>query len=597
MKNEISFAPSVGTRLKNVATSHLNEDDLLDIIVVNEGTDSIGVLLGYGNGTFENQLIFPTGLKSHPDSIAIHDFNKDEQVDITVINHGTNNFVTLLGKGNGMFENHGSYGASFDFSPVVIGLGDFNNDDYSEIVVAYDNSDHIDIFAQHDIGAFPQRMTYLTDTWSFAVAVSDFNNDSHLDIVVTTAYRNVIDILLGNGNGSFTRVAAYLTGALPESVAVGDFNNDARLDIIVANCGNNTVILFFGSGNGTFPTDITHSTGSLPRSVAVGDFNRDSKLDAVIVNSGSNSVTLLLGSGNGTFPTELTYSTGSLPQSIAVGDFNSDASLDIAVANYGDNTISVLLGYGDGSFTSQIIYASGASPLTVVVGDFNNDTRLDLVLTNQIDGCVSVLLGVINQAFLKAETLITGNGSQPSSVVIADYNNDNKKDIAIANLGTNTIDIFLGNGNSSFTSQKSLLTGSTPKAVAIGDFNNDNIIDIVVANYDSGNVGVFLGCGNGSFLSQKTFTTGSQSYPIEVAVGDFNSDTFVDIIIANYGINTVGILLGYGNGSFTNVKLFSISYASYPFSISVGDFNGDRKLDFVIVNEGSDNLETFLQTC
>jgi hypothetical protein len=240
---------------------------------------------------------------------------------------------------------------------------------------------------------------------------------------------------------------------------------------------------------------------------------------------------------------------------------------------------------------------SGTTPMAVAVGDFNNDTRLDLVITNQIDDCVSVLLGFSNQAFFKEKTLITGNGSRPRSLAIADYNNDNQKDIAIVNLGTNTVDIFLGNGTYSFIIQKSLLTDSTPMAVAIDDFNNDSIIDIVVTNYDSNNVGVFLGCGNGSFLSQKTFKTGSESYPIAVAVGDFNNDTFVDIIVANYGINQVGILLGYGNGSFTNVKLFSMSYGSHPFSVSVGDFNGDRKLDFAVAIEGFDSLEIFLQAC
>ncbi|CAF4402444.1 unnamed protein product [Rotaria socialis] len=205
--------------------------------------------------------------------------------------------------------------------------------------------------------------------------------------------------------------------------------------------------------------------------------------------------------------------------------------------------------------------------------------------------------GYSNQAFVKENTLITGNVSRPRSFAIADFNNDNQMDIAVVNLGTNNIDIFLRNGNHFFTSQKKLLTGSSPIAVAVDDFNSDNILDIVVANYDSGNVGVFLGCGSGSFLSQKTFPIGSQSRPKAVAVEDFNNGTFVDIIVANYGMNNMDILFGYDNGSFIDVKLFSMRYESLPFFVSVGNFNGDRKLDFAVANKGSGSSEIFLQAC
>jgi hypothetical protein len=122
-------------------------------------------------------------------------------------------------------------------------------------------------------------------------------------------------------------------------------------------------------------------------------------------------------------------------------------------------------------------------------------------------------------------------------------------------------------------------------------------MDIVVANYNDDNVGVFLGCSNGSFSSQKIFATGFKSQPYSVAVTDFNNDTFLDIIVANYGNNNVGILLGYGNGGFSSLITIPLGFGSSPFSVVVGDFNNDKKMDFAVANEGSDNLEVFLQTC
>jgi hypothetical protein len=157
------------------------------------------------------------------------------------------------------------------------------------------------------------------------------------------------------------------------------------------------------------------------------------------------------------------------------------------------------------------------------------------------------------------------------------------------------VSVFLRCSNGSFENKITFATGSDPLSVAVGDFNNDTRHDIVVANYGSDNVGLFLGYGNGSFANQTTYLT--DSGPQFVTVGDFNSDSFLDIIVALSDTNNIGILLGYGNGTFADLVTFSMGYGSLPFSVVVGDFNDDRKLDFAVLNEGTDSLKILLQTC
>ena len=89
----------------------------------------------------------------------------------------------------------------------------------------------------------------------------------------------------------------------------------------------------------------------------------------------------------------------------------------------------------------------------------------------------------------------------------------------------------------------------------------------------------------------------SISSPYFVVVVDFDNDNILDIIVANYGTNTVDILRGYGDGSFTSPIVFPLKYGSHPFAVVVGDFNSDKKLDFAVANEGTDNLNIFVQTC
>src|SRR5882762_969605 len=63
-------------------------------------------------------------------------------------------------------------------------------------------------------------------------------------------------------------------------------------------------------------------------------------------------------------------------------------------------------------------------------------------------------------------------------------------------------------------------TGNNPRAVAIADLNRDGRPDIVIANYGSNTVSVLLGTGGGSFGARSDFGTGGA--PCAVAIADFN---------------------------------------------------------------------------
>jgi hypothetical protein len=170
-------------------------------------------------------------------------------------------------------------------------------------------------------------------------------------------------------------------------------------------------------------------------------------------------------------------------------------------------------------------------------------------------------------------------------------------DICVVNSGTNNIGIFLGYGNGSFRNQVTYSTGSSPWSVAVGDLNNDSQLDIVVANSIDNSVSVLLGYRNGTFLNQTIYSTGINSQPYSVAIGDFDNNTLLDILVANYANDNVVILLGHGNGTFENAKVFSMGYGSSPFFVVVSDFNRDKKLDFGVANYGNDNLRILLQSC
>ncbi|CAF1660472.1 unnamed protein product, partial [Rotaria magnacalcarata] len=69
----------------SVVVSDFNNDTRLDIVVANVYGNDVSVLLGYDNGSFQNQMTFSTG--SYPLSLAVSDFNNDTRLDIVVANH------------------------------------------------------------------------------------------------------------------------------------------------------------------------------------------------------------------------------------------------------------------------------------------------------------------------------------------------------------------------------------------------------------------------------------------------------------------------------------------------------------------------------
>ncbi|CAF4452571.1 unnamed protein product, partial [Adineta steineri] len=89
-----------------------------------------------------------------------------------------------------------------------------------------------------------------------------------------------------------------------------------------------------------------------------------------------------------------------------------------------------------------------------------------------------------------------------------------------------------------------IISDSHPHSIAVADFNNDNLPDIVVPNSGTNSLGIFLRLDNTTFKDQITYSTGSGSLPYAVGVADFNHDQQIDIAVANYGANNIGIFLG-----------------------------------------------------
>jgi hypothetical protein len=214
------------------------------------------VLLGQGDGTFLPAQSFPAG--TGPRSVAVGDFNGDGKLDLAVADYGYygngQTVSVLLGNGDGTFQAAQSFPAGT--APNSVAVGDFNGDGKPDLAVANLYSGTVSVLLGNGDGTFLPAVTDAAGVHPSSVAVGDFNGDGILDLAV--AGYGGVRVLLGNGNGTFqTTNFSYVPGSV--SVAVGRFNGDGFPDLAAANAASNNVSILLNDA--TWPRGPGRASG------------------------------------------------------------------------------------------------------------------------------------------------------------------------------------------------------------------------------------------------------------------------------------------------------------------------------------------------
>jgi hypothetical protein len=368
----------------------------------------------------------------------------------------------------------------------------------------------------------------------------------------------------------------------PEFMLAGDLDNDGLTDIVVISPSSKEVDVFIaspGTPSHFAPVRALHF-GNVLRNGALADLNADGRLDLVVTDASNQIVWILIGKGDGTFvaPYQITVPNSLTPTSVAVANFDDSGNADLAVA---DNRLGqVFLMLNDNGnpprFSVGGTVTVGQGPDQIFSSDLNGDGKPDL-LTLDLGGPrvkdVSVVLwNRVVQGFPEfASDVQYTVGAKPSQMVVADFTNDGRPDIAMINQsaagGLGEIDVLVNQGNGVFSPPIIIpvpcpfFTGGTkcrPLTLVAGDFDGNGNVDLMVGMLDprgtAGGVGgtisdamqAFSGRGDGTFIPGGVFTI--QRAPVSMATGAFTAPGNVDIAVADKSTLTLQAFANISEG-------------------------------------------------
>jgi hypothetical protein len=590
---------ATGTSPISVTIADVNGDGKPDLVVSNYTDDTVGILLGKGDGTFRTQTT--TAVGAAPDFVSVADLNGDGKPDLVVSNAADDTLSILLGNGDGTFQAQSviRIGAiTVTATTMMAVVADVNNDGKPDIVGTNTNSNSgtVQYLPGNGDGSFGPVRYLSTGLQTRYIQLLDVNGDGDLDLVSGSFNDGTLSVRFGHGDGSFAAATVYpapgiSSGLLLQPFAMGDLDGDGKPEMVAINPSGSFLQVFGNDGSGRFHPPHTTALGRIPAAVVSADLNGDHHADLVEANSADGTVSVLLGNGDGTLQPAQTYSVGSHPQRLLLADMNGDGKLDLLVGNFGDGTVGVMLGNGDGTFQSMHAYPAGSNLVDIAVADMDQDGKLDLVAANAVVNQVSILHGNGNGSFRAPVSILAG--TVIDALAVADVNRDGYPDVVA--VGSN-VAVLKNDGHGALLpivlnkqgASVNLYTG-TGVRVLLRSVTDDNQPEILVADYSNSQLLVYIGNRLGFFGPAVTYPTCAN--PNDLAVADMNQDGNLDVVVSCVGASAVDVMLGNGKGAFTATP-YSVELD--PRAVAIADFDEDGQKDLAVVNGGSDTLNLLL---
>ena len=341
-------------RLYGGAVVDLNRDGWIDYVAINEVSADLRVLLNRadGSGLLGPVLLPPRAIGQEASPHQTADFDNDGFMDMATANTSSNTVSVVLGNGDGTFDPQQSINVGT--TPHGIAALDIDGDADLDLVNANQSSNSLTKMVNNGAGVFGSASAFDSGgDGEYALASGDMDNDGIMDLVAGTRNDQQVHVLKGNGDGTFTHVSNRSGLGYAWMIALGDLNGDGRLDVAMANGQQNNGAVLLGNGNGTLQAAVNYPFNGSMVGTDLGDLDGDGDLDWVVSSYGASRWYVLRNDGSGGFMPMTQLPAPSNGSCASLYDFDNDGDLDMALA---DETADVILLYRNGT---PVLFSNG----------------------------------------------------------------------------------------------------------------------------------------------------------------------------------------------------------------------------------------------
>jgi|GEM_PF-5737345 len=324
----------------------LDTDGNWDLVATGSDKDSVAVLKGNGDGTFDYDTIIYAG--DYPSDLLITDLNGDNAKDIAVLNYYGMSVKLLFNDGNGQYASATSFSVS-STNPYRFSDADLDYDGDKDLAFTDAVSGAILIYLNDGAGSFTQGPTIpAAHAYGYDILTGHFNSDTLVDIAVNYAYNTqLLTVFLATAPmtyPSFTDIGGYIYA---DRLEAADLNNDGSDDLLLGYHGGGFggTFIYLNNGSGAFSAMPTVASNDGYESTTVSaDMNMDGNADILMSNSFTNGFFIAYGNGDGTFqPVTANWTITGDTRGLAVNDYNNDGQPDIAHTDVSYRLVNVVL--------------------------------------------------------------------------------------------------------------------------------------------------------------------------------------------------------------------------------------------------------------